>query len=154
MCVLINLPVTISLSDRLGDFFSIRFLTQSASDHTKVSQTGLKKKRFVRPWYGYWGPGVKCLRKKPWSDRPWYGHWGLLNLYGHWCVKILELILWNLSQSLCRYTSRIFRVFVAIASETSSWPSWNHDYRLLWSRMPKCSSSWSGRIVGVSHGHL
>ncbi len=44
--------------------------------------------RSVRPWYGHWRPGVKCLRKKTWSDRPWYGHWGLLNLYGHWWVKL------------------------------------------------------------------
>ncbi len=34
-----NPPVTISLSDRLGHFFSIRFLTRSASKHTTVSQT-------------------------------------------------------------------------------------------------------------------
>ncbi len=36
----VNLPVTISLSDKPGHFFSIRFLTQSASDLTTVSQTG------------------------------------------------------------------------------------------------------------------
>ncbi len=67
-------PVTISLSDRPGHFFSIKFLTRSASDHTTVSQigffhffsktfstlnvsdhitvsqTGFKKTRSVRPW--------------------------------------------------------------------------------------------------------
>ncbi len=32
-------PLTISLSDRAGHFFSIRFLTRSTSDHTTVSQT-------------------------------------------------------------------------------------------------------------------
>ncbi len=35
-----NLPEEIPLSDRPGHFFSIRFLTRSASDHTMVSQTG------------------------------------------------------------------------------------------------------------------
>ncbi len=41
----------------------------------------------MRPWYGHWHPGVKCLRKKKKrSDRPWYGHWGFLNSYGHWWV--------------------------------------------------------------------
>ncbi len=34
-----NPPVTISLSDRPSHFFSIRFLTRSASDHTTVSLT-------------------------------------------------------------------------------------------------------------------
>ncbi len=42
----------------------------------------------MRPWYGHWCPGVKCLRKKKQkkkrSDRSWYGHWGLLNSYGNW----------------------------------------------------------------------
>ncbi len=38
--VAVNPPVTILLSDRPGPFFSIRFLTRSASDHTTVSQTG------------------------------------------------------------------------------------------------------------------
>ncbi len=33
-------PVTISLSDRPSNFFQIRYLTRSASDHTMVSQTG------------------------------------------------------------------------------------------------------------------
>ncbi len=34
-----NPPEAIPLSDRPGHFFSIRFLTQSASGHTMVSQT-------------------------------------------------------------------------------------------------------------------
>ncbi len=38
--VVFNPPVTISLSDRPGHFFSIRFLTWSAIDHTAVLQTG------------------------------------------------------------------------------------------------------------------
>ncbi len=98
----LNPPVTISLSDRPGHFFSIRFLTRSASDHTTVSQIGVffiffsntfrtlnvsehttvsqtrfKKPQSVRPCYGHWHPGVKCLKKNR-SDRPWYGKWGLL----------------------------------------------------------------------------
>ncbi len=36
----INLPEAIPLSDRPGHFFSIRFLTRSASGHTTVPQTG------------------------------------------------------------------------------------------------------------------
>ncbi len=45
-------------------FFSNPFSSLNVSDHTTVSQTGLKKKSSVRPWYGHWCLGVKCLRKR------------------------------------------------------------------------------------------
>ncbi len=91
-------PVTISLSDRLGHFFFnlvfdpvrqwpyhgltdqvffIFFFKHIFNPkhhwpyHSLIDQ--LKQPRSVRPWYGHWRTGVKCLRKKPWSDRPWYG---------------------------------------------------------------------------------
>ncbi len=100
-------PVTIPRSHRLvfSFFFSITFLTLNVCDYTTVWQTGLKKTWSVRPWYGHWHPGVKCLRKKPRSDRPWYGHWGLLNSYGHWWVnmnddKIVQSALYDFNHHL------------------------------------------------------
>ncbi len=39
----LNLPYTITLSDKRGHFFSIMVLTRSASGHTTVSQTGFFK---------------------------------------------------------------------------------------------------------------
>ncbi len=92
--IAVNPLVTISLSDRPGHFFSIRFLTQFASDlttvsqtrffsfflfsntfwtlnvsdHTTVSQTRFKKPRSVRLWYGHWHPGIKCQKKTGLTD--------------------------------------------------------------------------------------
>ncbi len=73
----LNPSVTISLSYRHGHFFSIRFLTQSASDHTTVSQPRffpfffffqhIFDPKYQWPYHGLWDhgcPGVKCLRKK------------------------------------------------------------------------------------------
>ncbi len=68
-------PVTIPQSHRPGFFFIFlnTFSTLNVSDHTTVSQIGFKKIRSVRPWYGHWHPGVKCLRKKNpvWQTMIW-----------------------------------------------------------------------------------
>ncbi len=89
-------------------FFKNTFSTLNISDHTKVSQTGFKKPRSVRPWYGHWRPGVKTR-----SDRPWYGHRGLLNSYGHWWVKYFFNIFCKVFQ---RYFTISFEIFTKFSS--------------------------------------
>ncbi len=114
----LNPPVTISLSDKPGHFFfQSCFLTQSASDHTTVSQTGFFFIFFFkhifdhkRQW-PYHGLTDQVLKNPVGQTVVWslgllnsyghwglwnsYGHWGLLNLYGHWWVQISLQLLWN-----------------------------------------------------------